>query len=93
MLDMLRSANKFDYAAFESVLEEAETTRSLDPVVTWMKAREHDMMKRMSYLHPVSALPIIFYITMKVQEVSDLRLIVRGRLAGLSAAVLEAHLL
>ncbi len=93
MLDMLRSANKFDYAAFEGVLEEAETTRSLDPVVTWMKAREHDMMKRMSYLHPVSALPIIFYITMKVQEVSDLRLIVRGRLAGLSAAVLEAHLL
>ena len=93
MLDMLRSANKFDYGAFEDVLEEAETTRSLDPVVTWMKAREHDMMKRMSYLHPVSALPIIYYITMKVQEVSDLRLIVRGRLAGLSAAVLEAHLL
>ena len=93
MLDLLRSANKFDYASFESALEEAETTRSLDTVVTWMNAREHDMMQRMSYLHPVSALPIIYYIAMKVQEVSDLRLIVRGRLAGLSAAVLEAHLL
>ena len=93
MLDLLRSANKFDYASFESALEEAETTRSLDSVVTWMNAREHDMMQRMSYLHPVSALPIIYYIAMKVQEVADLRLIVRGRLAGLSAAVLEAHLL
>ena len=29
----------------------------------------------------------------KVQEVADLRLIVRGRLAGLSAEVLEAHVL
>jgi V/A-type H+-transporting ATPase subunit C len=93
MLDLLRNANKFDFQSFESALEEAETTRSLDAVVTWMNAREHSMMQRMSYLHPVSALPIIYYIAMKVQEVSDLRLIVRGRLAGLSAAVLEAHLL
>ena len=74
--------------------KKSETTaKSLDSVVTWMNAREHDMMQRMSYLHPVSALPIIYYIAMKVQEVADLRLIVRGRLAGLSAAVLEAHLL
>ena len=51
------------------------------------------MMQRMSYLHPVSALPIIHYVAMKVQEVMDLRLIVRGRLAGLSAEVLEAHVL
>ena len=93
MLDLLRNANKFDFQSFESAIEEAEATRSLDSVVTWMNAREHSMMQRMSYLHPVSALPIIYYIAMKVQEVSDLRLIVRGRLAGLSAAVLEAHLL
>ena len=93
MLDLLRAGDRFDNAAFEAVLEEAEATRSLDPVVTWMKAREYAMMQRMSYLHPVSALPIIHYIAMKVQEVSDLRLIVRGRLAGLSAEVLEAHVL
>lgn len=93
MLDLLRAGDQFDNAAFETVLEEAETSRSLDPVVTWMKAREYAMMQRMSYLHPVSALPIIHYIAMKVQEVSDLRLIVRGRLAGLPAAVLEAHVL
>ena len=93
MLDLLRAGDRFDNAAFESVLEEADATRSLDAVVTWMKAREYAMMQRMSYLHPVSALPIIHYIAMKVQEVSDLRLIVRGRLAGLSAEVLEAHVL
>ncbi len=93
MLDLLRAGDQFDNAAFEAVLEEAETSRSLDPVVTWMKAREYAMMQRMSYLHPVSALPIIHYIAMKVQEVSDLRLIVRGRLAGLPAEVLEAHVL
>ena len=93
MLDLLRAGDQFDNAAFEAVLEEAETSRSLDPVVTWMKAREYAMMQRMSYLHPVSALPIIHYIAMKVQEVMDLRLIVRGRLAGLPAEVLEAHVL
>jgi V/A-type H+-transporting ATPase subunit C len=93
MMDLLRAGDRFDMTAFESVLEESESTRSLDPVITWMKAREYAMMQRMSYLHPVSALPIIHYVAMKVQEVNDLRLIVRGRLAGLSAEVLEAHVL
>ena len=93
MIDLLRSAARFDMNGFEVVLGEAEASRSLDPVVTWLKSREHAMMQRMSYLHPVSALPIIHYVAMKVQEVSDLRLIVRGRLAGLSSEVLEAHVL
>ena len=50
-------------------------------------------MQKMSYLYPVSALPIVHYISMKVQEVADLRIIVRGRLAGLPEDVLEAHIL
>ena len=93
MMDLLRSGDKFDMAGFETVLAEAEAGRSLDAVITWMKAREYEMMQRMSYLHPVSALPIIHYVAMKVQEVMDLRLIVRGRLAGLSPEILEAHVL
>ena len=40
-----------------------------------------------------SALPVIHYVAMKVQEVNDLRFIVRGRLAGLSNEVIEAHIL
>jgi V/A-type H+-transporting ATPase subunit C len=93
MMDLLRSGDKFDMSGFEAKLSEAEAKRSLDAIITWMKEREYGMMQRMSYLHPVSALPIIHYIAMKVQEVTDLRLIVRGRLAGLSAEILEAHVL
>jgi len=93
LLDVLRASKTFDVAGFEKALSDAHATRSLDPVITWMKAREANMMRRMSYLHPVSALPIIHYVAMKVQEVTDLRLIVRGRMAGLSAEVLEAHVL
>ncbi len=92
-MDVLRSNPKFDIAGFEEALGTAEKERSLDAVITWLHAREYAQMQKMSYLHPVSALPIIHYVAMKVQEVMDLRLIVRGRLAGLSAEVLEAHVL
>ena len=71
--DLLRGSNRFDYPAFEAILSESKEMNSLDPVVTWFKEREHNIMKCMSYLHPVSALPIIHYVAMKVQEVNDLR--------------------
>jgi V/A-type H+-transporting ATPase subunit C len=87
-LDILRGANRF-----EGVLAESKSVNSLDPVITWFNAREHALLQRMSYLYPVSALPVVNYVAMKVQEVADLRLIVRGRLAGLPAEVLEAHIL
>ena len=92
-MDLLRSAGRFDFPAFEGTLSASKEMNSLDPVITWFKEREHAIMKRMSFLHPVSALPVIHYVAMKVQEVNDLRLIVRGRLAGLSIEVLEAHIL
>ena len=92
-MDLLRSAGRFDFPAFEGTLSASKEMNSLDPVITWFKEREHAIMKRMSFLHPVSALPVIHYVAMKVQEVNDLRLIVRGRLAGLSVEVLEAHIL
>ena len=92
-MDLLRGSNRFDFPAFEGALASANDLNSLDPVITWFKEREHAIMKRMSFLHPVSALPVIHYVAMKVQEVNDLRFIVRGRLAGLSVDVLEAHIL
>ena len=92
-MDLLRGSSRFDFPAFEGALSSSKEMNSLDPVVTWFKEREHAIMKRMSFLHPVSALPVIHYVAMKVQEVNDLRLIVRGRLAGLSVEVLEAHIL
>jgi len=93
LMDILRSNQSFDMNDFEHQLASSAEARSLDPVITWMKEREYAMLKRMSYLHPVSALPIIYYVAMKVQEVNDLRLIVRGRMAGLSSEILEAHIL
>ena len=93
MMDVLRSNPKFDIGGFEEALQTAEKERSLDAVVTWLHAREYAQMQKMSYLHPVSALPIVYYIAMKVKEVTDLRMIVRGRLAGLPPEILEAHIL
>jgi V/A-type H+-transporting ATPase subunit C len=93
LMDVLRASSKFDMAHFETLLEEVSKSRSLDSVVTWFKEREYKFMKKMSYLHPISALPIVYYVAMKVQEVADLRIIVRGRFAGLPPEVLEAHIL
>ena len=37
--------------------------------------------------------PVVHYIAMKVKEVKDLRIITRGLMAGLSADVVEAHVI
>jgi V/A-type H+-transporting ATPase subunit C len=93
LLDVLRQSNKFDLDGFIQTLSASDEARTLDPAITWLRDREHAQMKRLSYLHPVSALPVIHYVACKVQEVEDLRLIVRGRMAGLPVEVLEAHVL
>lgn len=93
LLDLLRQDSRFDMAGFEESIALSDDNNTLDPVMIWLKEREMAAMRRMSYLHPVSALPVIHYIAAKVQEVADLRLIVRGRLAGLPTEVLEAHIL
>lgn len=93
LLDVLRQANGFDSEEFAQLVSDSEEAKTLDPVITWLREREYTQMQRMSYLHPISALPVIHYVSSKVKEVEDLRLIVRGRLAGLSTEVLEAHVL
>ena len=93
LLDMLRQSNRFDFDGFQQVISTSDEERTLDPVITWLRNRESAQMQRMSYLHPISALPVIHYVSAKIQEIEDLRLIVRGRMAGLSTEVLEAHVL
>lgn len=93
LLDVLRSNGQFEMAEFEEKLKQSDEHRSLDPIVTWFKQREHDFMAKMSFLHPISALPIIHYVAMKVEEVNDLRIIVRGLLAGLPVEVIDEHVL
>ena len=93
LLDVLRQSNNFDSDGFQEVISSSDEERTLDPVVTWLRNRESAQMQRMSYLHPISALPVIHYVSSKVQEIEDLRFIVRGRMAGLATEVLEAHVL
>ena len=93
LLEMLRRFSGFDAAGLEEVMQESTRLRTLDPVVLWLHEREQKYLQRMSYLHPLSALPVINFISLKVKEVNNLRLIVRGVSAGLPAEVLEAHIL
>ena len=93
LLDVLRQSNNFDSDGFQDAISSSDEERTLDPVITWLRNREIAQMQRMSYLHPISALPVIHYVSSKVQEIEDLRFIVRGRMAGLATEVLEAHVL
>ena len=93
LLDVLRQSNNFDSDGFQEAVSSSDEERTLDPVITWLRNRESVQMQRMSYLHPISALPVIHYVSAKVQEIEDLRFIVRGRMAGLATEVLEGHVL
>ena len=93
LLDVLRQSNNFDSDGFQEAVSSSDEERTLDPIITWLRQREIKQMERMSYLHPISALPVIHYVSTKVQEIEDLRLIVRGRMAGLDSEGLEAHVL
>jgi vacuolar-type H+-ATPase subunit C/Vma6 len=93
LLDVLRQSRRFDIDEFEKMIAQSDADKTLDPVITWLRKREIATMQSLSYLHPVSALPVVHYVSCKVREVENLRLIVRGASAGLSAEVLEAHIL
>ena len=93
LLDVLRQSNNFNFDGFQEAITSSDEERTLDPIITWLRERELKQMERMSYLHPISALPVIHYVSTKVQEIEDLRFIVRGRMAGLATEVLEAHVL
>ncbi|MGB0471515.1 MAG: V-type ATPase subunit [Candidatus Thalassarchaeaceae archaeon] len=46
----------------------------------------------MSHRSPVSVLPVVHYIESKTHEVQNLRLLVRGKAAGLSNEVIKEHM-
>ncbi|MDP7658472.1 MAG: V-type ATPase subunit [Candidatus Thalassarchaeaceae archaeon] len=92
LLDALRRSNAFNDSGFEEALLESNESRSLDPVFNLLRNQRLAMLKRFSHLNPVSAFPVIYYIQAKVLEVQNLRLLVRGKAAGLSDEVIEAHL-
>ena len=92
LLDALSRSNSFDDSGFDEALQESAKRSTLDPLVNLLRLKRLKMLRRFSYLNPVSAFPVIYYIQAKVLEVQNLRLLVRGKAAGLSDEVIEAHL-
>ena len=93
LLEVLRRANSFDESGFDEAIEEVKERDTLDPIVNVIEHQRMALMRKMSLLNPVSAFPVIYYIESKVTEVRNLRLLARGKSAGLENDVLDAHLL
>jgi V/A-type H+-transporting ATPase subunit C len=90
LLEILRRAPSFDDTGFEGALQTSSI--SLDPVVSLLQEQRRTMMRRFAHLNPISAFPVIHYIESKVLEVQNIRLLVRGKAAGLPDEVIEAHM-
>lgn len=92
LLETLRRAPAFDDTGFEEALSVASEQGTLDPIVTLLDEQRRALMRRFAHLNPISAFPVIHYIESKVLEVQNIRLLVRGKAAGLPEEVIEAHL-
>jgi|TARA_B110000495_G_scaffold202369_1_gene222313 V/A-type H+-transporting ATPase subunit C len=92
IIDALRRSNSFDDSGFDEALQEYLEKGTMDPIASLLSHKRYAMLKRFSYLNPVSAFPVIYYIETKVLEIQNLRLLVRGKTIGLSSEVLEAHM-
>ena len=92
LVDLLRRSQHFDAAGFEEALAATEGTGTLDAAINWLSHVLDLHLRRMAYLHPLSALPVVHYIASKAKEVSELLLIVRGLSAGLDRNLIEEHL-
>jgi V/A-type H+-transporting ATPase subunit C len=92
LLDAARRTPGFNDDGLEEALTTSRELATLDPVVSLFAKRRSEMLLRFAHLHPLSAMPIVYYIERKLLEVQNLRLLVRGKAAGLGDDVLEAHM-
>jgi len=92
LLEILRRAPGFDDTGFDEALIAYKEKGTLDPIVNILSSQRLNLLSRMNMLNPLSAFPLIYYIESKVLEVQNLRLLVRGKAAGLSDEIIEAHL-
>jgi len=92
LLDAARRTPGFNDDGLEEAIASSRERSSLDPVVTLFAKKRSDMLLRFAHLQPLSAMPIVYYVERKLLEVQNLRLLVRGKAAGLGDEVLEAHL-
>ena len=66
--------------------------RNADPVIQLLVKKRDALLYSMSHRSPVSVLPVVHYIESKTHEVQNLRLLVRGKAAGLSNEVIKEHM-
>ena len=92
LLEIVRRSPRVDVAGFEQALQRVTETDSLDAVHAWLAEQRTEILQRMAYLHPISAVPVVHYLARKVAEVADLRLIARGLSAGLTREDIEPRL-
>tara|TARA_B100001121_G_C18243159_1_gene413712 strand:- start:100 stop:534 length:435 start_codon:yes stop_codon:yes gene_type:complete len=88
----LRKTPSFDDEGLEAALNLVDSGISLDPVVNLFHQKRSNLLLRFSHLNPISAVPVVYYIERKILEVENLRLLVRGKAAGLPEGIIEAHL-
>ena len=92
MLQRLANVNGIDYTGLEVAVKQSDKLMTLDPVVRWASERSESLMKRLGNRYPVSPIPVVHYIFMKMMEVRNLRLIVRGKAVGFSISEIEERL-
>ena len=92
VLQAVRRTLSFDDGGLEEALQKYSESKTMDPVVDLFHHKRSELLLRFSHLHPISAMPIVYYIERKLLEVENLRLLVRGKAAGLPEPVIEAHL-
>jgi V/A-type H+-transporting ATPase subunit C len=92
LVEVLRRLPNLDTTRLEEAMANARKAGGLDPVVSFLEDEQRASLKRLSHLNPLSAFPVIYYLESKVLEVRNIRLLVRGKAAGLSDEVIEAHM-
>ena len=92
IIEILRKNKNFEINEFEKVVQESKQIKSLDPIMMFLNKRTFHVLEKMSYLSPVSALPVVHYLALMRQEVRDLRMIVRGLSVGLDKDLIDNHI-
>mgnify|MGYP001372149256 CR=1 FL=1 len=92
LVEILRRAQNFEDSGFDEALAESREKSTLDPIVSILSKQRMTLLNRMAAMHPLTAFPVINYVERKACEVTNLRMIIRGRAAGLSDEVIESHL-
>jgi vacuolar-type H+-ATPase subunit C/Vma6 len=92
LLDALRRSNAFDDDGFEDAIRESKERNTLDSIATLLSHQRRSLLRKFSYLNPVSAFPVIYYIESKVLEIQNLRLLVRAKSVKMPDKLIEAHM-